>query len=224
MAEKRTRWRTLNKYLVTGLLIWVPVAVTFLVVRLLVDVVDQTLVLLPRPLRPESLLGIRIPGLGLVVTAAVLLLTGMLFRNLVGRQLVAFSERQLGRIPFVGSIYRGSKQVAETLLSPNSTSFRKVVLVPWPHSDARMLGFVTGSSPGEAREKTGADLVSVFVPTTPNPTSGFLLMIPHQSAVELEMSVDEAFRLIVSLGVVLPAWPKADAEASAGAGSANSGP
>jgi len=224
MAEKRTRWRTLNKYLVTGLLIWVPVAVTFLVVRLLVDVVDQTLVLLPRPVRPETLLGIRIPGLGLVVTAAVLLLTGMLFRNLVGRQLVAFSERQLGRIPFVGSIYRGSKQVTETLLAPNSTSFRKVVLIPWPHSDSRMLGFVTGSSPAEAREKTGADLVSVFVPTTPNPTSGFLLMVPRQSTVELEMSVDEAFRLIVSLGVVLPAWPPADAKGSAGARSANSGP
>jgi len=211
MPEQRRRWRDFKRYVVTGLLIWVPVIVTLFVLRLAVDFVDQTFVLLPRALRPEVLLGFRIPGLGAVLAGAVLLLTGVLFANLLGRRLVAFSERQLGRIPFVGSIYRGSKQVTETLLAPGSKSFRKVVLVPWPDRPCRTVAFVTGDPAGEIRAKAGEDLLSVFVPTTPNPTSGFLVMIPRQDAVELQMSVDEAFRMIVSLGVVPPAWPPAHA-------------
>ena len=207
MAEQSGRWRRLRTYLVTGLLIWVPITVTLLVLRLLVDVVDQTLVLLPRSIRPEVLLGFRIPGLGIVLAATLLLVTGMLFSNLLGRRLVAFSEAQLGRVPFVGSIYRGSKQVTETLLAPGSKSFRKVVLIPWPHGGSRMLAFVTGGSPDEFRARTGEDLLSVFVPTTPNPTSGFLVLVRRQDAVELRMSVEEAFRMIVSLGVVLPGHP-----------------
>lgn len=202
------RWNRFKKYLVTGLLIWVPVAVTFFVMRLLVNFVDQILLLIPSAFRPEALLGFRIPGLGIVLACAVLLATGMLFTNLLGRRLVTFSERQLGRVPFVGSIYRGSKQVTETLLSPGSKSFRKVALIRWPHHDSWVVAFVTGSSPGELRERTGQDLLCVFVPTTPNPTSGFIMLVPREDAIELQMSVDEAFRLVVSLGVVLPDWPR----------------
>ncbi|HVP67331.1 MAG TPA: DUF502 domain-containing protein [Anaeromyxobacteraceae bacterium] len=211
MADGGGRWRNLRKYLVTGLIIWVPITVTLFVLRLLVNVVDQTLVLLPGPLRPEALLGFRVPGLGVVLAAALLLATGMLFSNFIGRRLVAISEAQLGRIPFVGAIYRGSKQVTETLLAPGSKSFRKVVLIPWPHAGARSVAFVTGNGPEEVRATTSEDMVSAFVPTTPNPTSGFLVMVPRRDAVELAMSVEEAFRLIVSLGVVLPAWPPSPA-------------
>jgi len=207
--EQRPFWRRLNGYLVTGLLVWVPITVTVSVVRLLVSFVDKSLVLVPRSLRPEELLGFPIPGLGIIVVLAVLLLTGVLFANLLGQRFVGFWEKQLGRIPFLGSIYRGSKQVTETLLSPGGKSFRQVVLVRWPHHDARTIAFVTGDAPEELRQKGGEDLLLVFVPTTPNPTSGFLTVVPRADAIPLEMSVEDAFRTIVSLGVVGPEGKRA---------------
>ena len=195
-------------YLVTGLLVWVPIVITFFVLKLFVDMVDTVLLLLPAAWRPEALLGFPIPGLGVIVTGLVLLGTGALLANLVGRTLVAGGEKLVARVPFVGPIYRGSKQLAETVLSPSSKSFRKVVLVRWPYRESRSIAFVTGSELAEVRAKTGEDLVSVFVPTTPNPTSGFIFMVPRADVVELDMSVDEAFRLVVSLGMVVPAWPR----------------
>jgi len=208
MADQHPKWRNLKRYLVTGLLVWVPVAVTFFSLRLLVNFVDQTLLLIPKPFRPETILGFSIPGLGTILTLAVLLLTGMLLSNLLGRSILSASEKQLGRIPVVGAIYRGTKQLTETLLSPNSKSFRKVVLIRWPHRDSRAIAFVTGSLVGEVQERTQETLLSVFLPTTPNPTSGFILMVPQSDVIELDMAVDEAFRMIVSLGVVVPKWPR----------------
>lgn len=201
-------------YLVTGLLVWVPIVITFFVLKLFVDMVDTVLLLLPAGWRPEVLLGFPIPGLGVIVTGLVLLGTGALLANLVGRTLVAGGEKLVARVPFVGPIYRGSKQLAETVLSPSSKSFRKVVLVRWPYREARSIAFVTGSELAEVSAKTGEDLVSVFVPTTPNPTSGFIFMVPRAEVVELDMSVDEAFRLVVSLGMVVPQWPRAQSAAS----------
>jgi len=132
-----------------------------------------------------------------------------LFANLVGRKIVALWERMLGRVPIVGAIFRGSKQIMEAVLAPGSKSFRKVVLVRWPHRDSRALAFVTGTSLGEVQARTAEDLISVFLPTTPNPTSGFILLVPRNDVVELDMNVDDAFRMIVSLGVVVPEWRRA---------------
>jgi uncharacterized membrane protein len=208
MPEQHSRWHRMKKYLVTGLLIWIPVTVTFLVLRLIISFIDQTLLIIPRRYRPESLLGFDIPGLGTLLALAVLLVTGVLVAELLGHRLVTAWEGQLGRIPIAGAIFRGSKQLVETVLAPGSKSFRKVVLIRWPHRDSRALAFVTGSSLGEVQDKTAEDLVCVFLPTTPNPTSGFILMVPGDDVIELEMTVDEAFRMIVSLGVVVPAWPR----------------
>lgn len=200
---------TLRKWFVTGLLIWIPVGVTIFVVRFLVNLMDRTLLLIPAHWRPEALLGFGIPGLGIILALLILLLTGMLLANLLGNRIVAAWENLLARIPFVRSVYKGSKQVAETILSSDSKSFRRVVLIRWPHHDSRALAFVTGSDLGEVQHKTAEDMMAVFLPTTPNPTSGFILMVPRHDVIELEMTVDEAFKMIVSLGVVVPPWPRA---------------
>lgn len=201
-----------RKWIVTGLLIWIPVGVTIFVLRFLINLMDRTLLLIPHDFRPDVLLGYRIPGLGIILAILVLLITGMLFANLLGHKIVKFWEGLLNRIPIVRSVYKGSKQVAETLLSSDSKSFRKVVLIRWPHRDSRALAFITGSDLGEVQEKTAEDVVSVFLPTTPNPTSGFILMVPRHDVIELEMTVDEAFKMIVSLGVVVPDWPRLSAQ------------
>jgi uncharacterized membrane protein len=201
----------LRTYLVTGLLIWIPLTVTFVVIRFVVNLVDQVLVFIPGRWRPEAVLGFPIPGLGILLAFLVLLATGLLFANLVGRRLVAAAERQVVRIPFVGPLYRASKQVTETVLAPDGKAFRRVVLIRWPHRDSRALAFVTGVSPAEVQARTGERFVSVFVPTTPNPTSGFILLVPEDDVVDMEMSVEEAFRMVVSLGVVLPQWPRPEA-------------
>lgn len=200
-----------KRYLVTGLLIWLPLGVTLFVIKLLVGLMDQTMLLLPERYRPDVFLGMHVPGLGLILAALIVLVTGVLFANLLGRRVVDAWESVLGRIPIVRSVYKGAKQVAETVLSPESQSFRKVVLIPYPHRDVWALAFITGSELGEVQQKTAKDVVSVFLPTTPNPTSGFILLVPREDIVELEMTVDEAFKMIVSLGVVVPAWPRVEA-------------
>jgi len=201
--------RPLRTYFVTGLLVWIPIAITFFALRLFVNLVDSVLLLLPDRWHPDVVLGFHVPGLGVLITGFGLLLTGALLANLVGRTLVAAGDRLVARIPFVGPIYRGSKQLTETVLSPSSKSFREVVLVRWPHRDSRAIAFVTGTELAEVRAKTGEDLVSVFLPTTPNPTSGFIFMVPRADLIPLDMTVDEAFRLVISLGVVAPGWPRA---------------
>jgi uncharacterized membrane protein len=207
--------KRLRTWLVTGLLIWIPPAVTFLVVRFLVNLVDGILLVAPERWQPEALLGFHVPGLGVLLALAILLVTGALFANLLGRQLVAAWEKALGRIPFVGPLYRGSKQVAETVLAPDGKAFRKVVLVRWPHRDSWAIAFATGGDLGEVQARTREALLGVFLPTTPNPTSGFILFVPEEDVIELEMTVDEAFRLVVSLGVVTPEWPRPAGTAAA---------
>jgi len=194
---------TFRRYLVAGLLIWVPLGVTVLIVTFLVDLMDQTLLLLPERIQPENFLGFRIPGLGLLLTAMVVLSTGMAVTNLFGKQLFNFGEQLLRRIPVVRSIYGSVKQVTESMFSSGS-SFRKVVLVQYPHPGSWTLAFQTGVGAEEVRDKTGRDIANVFVPTTPNPTSGFFLMVPHEDLIELDMSVDDGLKMLLSVGVVVP--------------------
>lgn len=195
----------LRRYLVAGLLVWLPILVTVLVLKFLIDLVDSSLLLLPAAIQPEGLIGFRIPGLGILLSGAVLLVTGMVVTNLFGRGMVKLWEGLLGRIPFVRAIYSASKQLAETLFSGTGKSFRKVVMVRYPHAGAWALAFLTGDGLVEASARTGRDLVNVFVPTTPNPTSGFFIMVPREEMIELEMSVDTGIRLILSAGAVVPA-------------------
>lgn len=195
-----------RSWLVAGLLVWLPVLATILVIRLIIDIMDNTLLLLPPPWRPEALFGIYIPGLGLILAIVVLLGTGMLLTNFFGRRLVEWSESVLNRIPLVRSVYSGAKKVAETLLMPTGKSFRKVLLVEYPRKGVWCIGFQTSTDLGEVQHRTGKQVICVFIPTTPNPTSGFIVMVPEEDAVELDMTVDEAVRMVMSLGVVVPDW------------------
>ena len=197
---------SLRRYLIAGLLNWVPLGVTLLVLMWLVDVMDRTLLLLPLQYQPETLLGMRIPGLGIVLTLVVLLVTGVVAANLFGRQLVAGWEALLSRIPLVRSIYMGVKQLMEMLFSPSGQSFRKVLLIEYPRAGLWTLAFQTGVRVGEAQYKTGRDVVNVYVPTTPNPTSGFFIMVPKRDVVELDMSVDDGLKMLISMGAIVPSW------------------
>ena len=197
----------LRRYLIAGLLIWLPLGATVLVIRLLVGFMDRTLLLLPSHYRPDALLGVHIPGLGVLLSILIVLVTGMVVANLFGRRVVALWEGLLTRIPLVRSIYSGVKQVAETMFSSGGQSFRKVLLVEYPRKGIWTLAFQTGTRVGEAQRKTGRDVVNVYLPTTPNPTSGFFLMFPRDEVVELDMSVDDGLKMIISMGVVVPAPP-----------------
>jgi len=194
----------LRRYVIAGLLVWLPIVVTVLILKFLIDVVDQTLLLLPAMLQPEILIGFRIPGLGFLLSGVVLLVTGMVVTNLLGRNMVKVWESLLARIPVVRAIYSASKQLTETLFSGSGKSFRKVVLVRYPHPGLWSLAFLTGDGMAEANRKTGRNLVNIFVPTTPNPTSGFFLMVPREDMIELDMPVDVGIKLILSAGAVSP--------------------
>jgi len=196
----------LRRYLIAGLLIWVPLGVTLLVLMWLVDVMDTTLLLLPLQYQPETLLGMRIPGLGIVLTVVVLLVTGVVAANLFGRQLVAGWESLLKRIPLVRSVYMGVKQLMEMLFSPGGQSFRKVLLIEYPRAGLWTLAFQTGVTVGEAQYKTSRNVINVYVPTTPNPTSGFFIMVPQCDVVELDMSVDDGLKMLISMGAIVPPW------------------
>lgn len=200
--------KNLRRYLVAGILVWLPVGITLLLLRLLISIMDRTLVLLPAQYRPEVWLGFAIPGLGLVLTLAILLVTGVLAANFVGRSLVAFWERMLERIPIVRSIYSASKNFAEIVFSDSDQSFKKVLLIEYPRKGLYGLAFQTATELGEIQSRSGEDLVCTFVPTTPNPTSGFIIMLPRKDVIELDMNVDEALKMIISLGVVVPRWRK----------------
>ena len=190
--------------MVAGLLVWVPLGVTFLVVKLLIDLADQVLVLIPWDYRPENLFGFHIPGLGVALTALTVIVTGMVFANLFGRRLVRLWEDMLARIPLVRSIYSSVKQITETLFSTQGKSFRKVVLVEYPRRELWTLAFLTGDTAQALIDMTGRDLVSIYVPTTPNPTSGFFIMVPREDIVELDITVEAGLKLILSTGVVVP--------------------
>ncbi len=193
----------LKKYFITGLLIWVPLVITFWVLKLIVGTMDQSLLLLPAALRPEYM-GIPIPGIGSILTIAVVLLTGLVTANIIGQRLVRFWEGALGRIPVVKSIYYSVKQVSDTLFSSSGEAFRKALLVEYPRKGSWTIAFLTGAPGGDPARHLGPDYVSIYVPTTPNPTSGFFLMLPRADVIELDMSVDEALKYIISMGVVAP--------------------
>ena len=197
----------LRRYIMAGLLVWLPLGVTILVVKMLVDLMDRSLLLLPARYQPEQLLGMHIPGLGVIVAVTVVLGTGIIVANLFGRKLVEGWESLLARIPLVRSVYSAVKQIAETMFSSNGQSFRKVLLVEYPRKGLWTLAFQTGTEVGEAQRKTGREVINIYVPTTPNPTSGFFLMVPKEEVVELEMSVDEGLRMIISMGSVVPKAP-----------------
>jgi len=202
-ADRRLKPTTmLKKYLITGLLIWVPLAFTLWVLDLIVSSMDRTLLLLPPPWRPESWLGFPLPGAGLLLSALVLLLTGMAAANIMGQRLVRWWEGLLSRIPIVRSIYSSVKQVSDTLLSPDGNSFRRAVLVEFPQRGQWAIAFVVGAPGERVAAQLGADSVVVYVPTAPNPTSGYTLIVRPDEVRELDMSVDEALKFVISLGVV----------------------
>ncbi|MCS3904163.1 putative membrane protein [Methylohalomonas lacus] len=193
---------SLRKYLIAGLLVWLPIAATVFIIRLFLTLLDNMLLLLPAAWRPEAVLGFEIPGFGLVMAVAILLLTGVFAANLFGRKLVDFWEGLVNRIPLVRSIYVSVKQVTETLLADGNQSFRKAVAVEYPRKGILSLGFMTGRALRTVNRQTKQPLVSVFIPTTPNPTSGFIIMVPEEEVHDLDISVEEAFKYIISLGVI----------------------
>lgn len=194
----------MKKYLITGLLIWVPIVITVWVLSLLVGTLDQSLLLLPEDWQPRTWLGFNIPGLGVLLTLAVVLLTGVLGANIIGQRLVLIWESLLGRIPVVKSLYSSVKQVSDTLLSSSGQAFRKALLVQYPREGSWTVAFMTGQPGGDVANYLTGEYVSVYVPTTPNPTSGFFLMMPKADVIELDMNVDEALKYIISMGVVPP--------------------
>jgi uncharacterized membrane protein len=208
----------MRKYFVTGLLILVPLAITLWVLNLVIGTMDQSLLLLPERWRPERLIlmilpegwrpenpqGFHIPGLGTILTLLIIFLTGLMTRNFVGNYVVAVWEGLLQRIPVVNSLYSSVKQVSDTLFSSSGNAFRKAVLVPYPRQGSWTIAFLTGVPGGDVRNHLQGDYVSVYVPTTPNPTSGFFLMMPRSDVIELDMSVDAALKYIVSMGLVAP--------------------
>jgi len=200
----------IRRYLIAGLLVWLPLGVTILVIRLLVGFMDQTLQVIPKEYQPDQLLGFHVPGLGVVLAVSIVLLTGIIVANFFGRQLVALWEAFLARIPLVRTIYISVKQIAETLLSSSGQSFRKVLLIEYPRRGIWTLAFQTGNAVAEVQAKTGVTIVNVFVPTTPNPTSGFFIMMPKDDIIELSMSVDDALKMIMSVGVIVPDDKRAD--------------
>ncbi|HYD79242.1 MAG TPA: DUF502 domain-containing protein [Paucimonas sp.] len=204
----------MRKYFVTGLLILVPLAITAWVLKTIIGAMDQSLLLLPAQWRPEALFGFNVPGIGTVLTLLIVLLTGVATRNFIGKQVVHLWESLLVRIPIVKSIYSSVKQVSDTLFSSSGNAFRKALLVQYPHQGAWTIAFLTGTPGGDVRNHLAGDYVSVYVPTTPNPTSGFFLMMRRTDTIELDMTVDEALKYIVSMGVVAPEYLK-KAEAAA---------
>jgi uncharacterized membrane protein len=198
------RGQLIKRYFITGLLIWVPLVITAWVLSTIVNTLDQSLHLLPEVLHPRNLFGFSIPGVGALLTLAMILLTGLLAANFIGQKLVGWWDKLLSRIPVVNSVYKAVKQVSDTLFAPNGNAFRKALLVQYPREGAWTIAFLTGAPGGDIRNHLHGDFVSVYVPTTPNPTSGFFLMMPKADVVELDMTVDEALKYIISMGVVAP--------------------
>ena len=199
-----SRTASLKRYLIAGLIVWVPLGITIWVLAFLINTLDQTLLLLPESVRPDTVLGFHIPGLGVVFGAAILLLTGVIAANFAGARLISLWEALLGRIPFVKSIYTGVKQVSDTLLSDSSYAFRKALLVEFPYPGSWTIAFLTGTPAATVADILEDEHVSVYVPTTPNPTSGYFVMLPRSRVHELDMTVDEALKYIISMGVVAP--------------------
>ena len=198
------RGQLIKRWFITGLLIWVPLAITAWVLSLIASAADQSLRFLPEAIRPQALLGVNIPGAGVALTLLIILTTGLLAANFIGQRLVSWWEKLLARIPVVSSIYNSVKQVSDTLFSSTGNAFRKALLIQYPREGSWTIAFLTGKPGGDVNNHLKGDFVSVYVPTTPNPTSGFFLMLPKSDVIELDMAVDEALKYIISMGVVAP--------------------
>jgi uncharacterized membrane protein len=194
----------LRKWLFSGLLVIVPVAITVWVLQWIIGTLDQTLLILPENWQPDKLIGVHIPGFGVLLTFAILLLVGAAASNFMGKRLVVWGDAIVSRIPVVRSIYSSVKQVSDTLFSETGNAFRTAVLVQWPRPDVWTIGFVTGAPGGEVSDYLLGEYLSVYVPTTPNPTGGYFVMLKRSDCIELRMSVDEALRYVISMGVVVP--------------------
>lgn len=197
----------LRRYFFAGLLVWVPLIVTLVIIRFLVDVLDFTILLLPPAWRPEAFLGFNVPGSGVVFAVVVVFLTGLIAANIVGRKLVDIGEAVVERIPLVSSIYSAVKQLLKTVLHDGGQSFRRVVMVEYPRRGLWTLGFQTNVGVGEVQRQTDQEVITVFIPTTPNPTSGFVIIAPREDVIFLDMSVEDGLKFVMSLGVVAPGAP-----------------
>jgi uncharacterized membrane protein len=193
-----------KKYLITGLLIWIPLVITIWVLKVIFDALDQSLLLLPLAFQTENWLGVHIPGLGAILTILIVFLTGLFATNFFGAQLVEIWHDILQRIPVVNSIYSSVKQISDTLFSSSGQAFRKALLVQWPHPGMWTIAFLTGTPGGDVVNHLPADCVSVYVPTTPNPTGGYFVIVQRKDVIELDMTVDQALKYIISMGVVPP--------------------
>ena len=195
----------MKKYLITGLLIWIPLVITIWVLKVIFDALDQSLLLLPAELRTESWVGTHIPGLGAILTVLVVLLTGVFATNFFGARLVQLWHDVLHRIPVVNSIYSSVKQISDTLFSSSGEAFRKALLAQWPREGMWTIAFMTGTPGGEVVKHVPPNCIAVYVPTTPNPTGGYFVIVQRKDVIELDMSVDEALKYVISMGVVPPA-------------------
>lgn len=198
--------KALRRYIVAGILVWLPLGLTILLLRFAIRLMDRSLLLLPPQYRPEEILGFNIPGLGAILTVILLLITGVLAANFVGRAFVGGWESLMDRIPIVRSIYSAAKNFAEIVFSDSSHAFKRVLLIEYPRKGIYSLAFQTSAELGEVQGRTGEEVTCCFVPTTPNPTSGFIIIVPRKDVTVLDMEVDEALKMIISLGVVVPPW------------------
>jgi uncharacterized membrane protein len=205
--------RTLKKYLITGLLIWIPLVITIWVLKVIVEVLDQSLLLLPNAWQPQHLLGVHIPGLGAILTVLIVLFTGLFATNFFGAQLVEIWHDILHRIPVVNSIYSSVKQISDTLFSSSGQAFRKALLVQWPRENMWTIAFLTGTPGASVGRYLPPDCLAVYVPTTPNPTGGYFVIVARKDVIELDMTVDQALKYVISMGVVPPLEKEANANA-----------
>ena len=194
----------IRRWIIAGLLVWIPLVVTVWVLQVLIRFLDRSLIFLPPSWRPEYLFGFHVPGIGIILSFVLILLTGFLAANFIGKRVVRAGESLLARIPLVRTVYSSVKRLTETVLDDNGTSFRKVFLVEWPRRELWTLAFQTGDPVGAVQRNTEQELLTIFVPTTPNPTSGFIMFAPREDVIELDMSVEDAVRMVISLGSVTP--------------------
>ena len=206
-AQKAHPWaRAFRNYLIGGLLVWIPIMITVWVFRFLTRILDNSLVLLPPAWRPEALFGHYVPGVGIALSMLLLFGTGLIARNLFGKRIVTGVEGLVRRIPVIGAVYGGAKTFSETVLTDKGSSFKQVVMVEFPRKGIFSIGFITSHDLEEAQARTDQLVTCVFVPTTPNPTTGFLVMVPKDEVILMDMTVDEAFKMLLTLGVVVPTW------------------
>ncbi|MEN6318742.1 MAG: DUF502 domain-containing protein [Syntrophaceae bacterium] len=197
--------KTLKQIFLTGLAVTIPIGLTLYILFFLIDIMDGLLKVIPVKYHPDTLLGAHIPGLGIIVTVALIFICGLVTRSYIGDKIVSSGENLVDRIPFVRSIYKGIKQISDNMFMDQRSSFKKVVLIEFPRKGIYTIAFVTGMPSMEIQKKTGQNSISVFVPTTPNPTSGYLVIVPEEELVHMDMSVEEALTFIISVGIITPA-------------------